>query len=201
MNAVWAGLAAGLGLIIAIGAQNAFVIRQGLARNHVGLIVLVCAISDVSLIFAGVAGLGAVIQALPWLLAVMRWGGVAYLLWFGIRTLGAVFKSEHLNSDGTVAALTMRQALVTTLMLTWLNPHVYLDTVIFLGSLGNQFAAGRWWFAVGAGSASVIWFMGIGYGAKAASRLLARPVFWKILDSVISLMMFALAGVLAFVKF
>lgn len=200
MNAVWAGLAAGFGLIIAIGAQNAFVIRQGLARNHVGLIVLVCAVSDIALIFSGVAGLGAVIQALPWLLAVMRWGGVAYLLWFGIRTLRSVFKSEHLNSDGTVATLTIRQALVTTLMLTWLNPHVYLDTVIFLGSIGNQFANGRWWFAVGAGCASVIWFTGIGYGAKAASRLLAKPVFWKVLDSVIALMMFTLAGVLAFAQ-
>lgn len=198
MNAVWAGLAAGFGLIIAIGAQNAFVIRQGLARNHVGLIVLVCAVSDVALIVAGVAGLGAVIQALPWLLAVMRWGGTAYLLWFGIRTLRAVFKSEHLNADGIVATLTARQALTTAVMLTWLNPHVYLDTVIFLGSIGNQFVDGRWWFALGAGCASVIWFTGIGYGAKAASRLLAKPVFWKILDSVIALMMFTLAGVLAF---
>lgn len=200
MNAAWAGLAAGFSLIIAIGAQNAFVIRQGLARNQVGIVVLICALSDALLIAAGVGGLGAIIQALPWLLAVLRWGGVAYLTWFGIKTLRAVFKSEQLDSDGAPAALTLRQAVITCLMMTWLNPHVYLDTVIFLGSIANQFADAKWWFALGAASASVIWFTGIGYGAKAASRLLSKPVFWKVLDSVIAAMMFALAGLLAFAK-
>jgi L-lysine exporter family protein LysE/ArgO len=200
VNAAWAGLAAGFSLIIAIGAQNAFVIRQGLARNQVGIVVLICALSDALLIAAGVGGLGAIIQALPWLLAVLRWGGVAYLTWFGIKTLRAVFKSEQLDSDGAPAALTLRQAVITCLMMTWLNPHVYLDTVIFLGSIANQFAVAKWWFAFGAASASVIWFTGIGYGAKAASRLLSKPVFWKVLDSVIAAMMFALAGLLAFAK-
>ena len=200
MNAYWAGLATSIGLIVAIGAQNAFVIRQGLARNRVGLIVLICALSDSVLIAAGVGGLGAVITALPWLLVVLRWGGVAYLTWFGIKTAMSVLKNEHLNADGTLAQLTAKQAVTTVLMLTWLNPHVYLDTVIFLGSLGNQFGSMRWWFVAGAATSSWVWFYGIGYGAKAASRLLAKPVFWKVLDTVIALMMFALAGVLAFAK-
>ena len=200
MNAYWAGLATSIGLIVAIGAQNAFVIRQGLARNRVGLIVLICALSDSVLIAAGVGGLGAVITALPWLLIVLRWGGVAYLTWFGIKTAMSVLKNEHLNADGTLAQLTAKQAFTTVLMLTWLNPHVYLDTVIFLGSLGNQFGSMRWWFVAGAATSSWVWFYGIGYGAKAASRLLAKPVFWKVLDTVIALMMFALAGVLAFAK-
>jgi len=198
VNAYWAGLAASLGLIVAIGAQNAFVIRQGLARNRVGLIVLICALSDSLLIAAGVGGLGAVVGALPWLMAVLRWGGVAYLTWFGIKTARSVWKNEHLDADGSLVQLTAAQAVTTTLMLTYLNPHVYLDTVIFLGSLGNQFGAGRWWFVAGAATASWTWFYGIGFGAKAASRLLAKPVFWKVLDSVIALMMFTLAGVLAF---
>ena len=156
MNAYWAGLATSIGLIVAIGAQNAFVIRQGLARNRVGLIVLICALSDSVLIAAGVGGLGAVITALPWLLIVLRWGGVAYLTWFGIKTAMSVLKNEHLNADGTLAQLTAKQAVTTVLMLTWLNPHVYLDTVIFLGSLGNQFGAMRWWFVAGAATASWI---------------------------------------------
>jgi L-lysine exporter family protein LysE/ArgO len=112
----------------------------------------------------------------------------------------SVLKNEHLNADGTLAQLTAKQAVTTVLMLTWLNPHVYLDTVIFLGSLGNQFGAMRWWFVAGAATASWVWFYGIGYGAKAASRLLAKPVFWKVLDAIIALMMFTLAGVLAFAK-
>lgn len=189
-----------MALIVAIGAQNAFVIRQGLARNHVGLIVLICAVSDSALIAAGVGGLGAVVTALPWLLVILRWGGVAYLTWFGIKTALAVFRSENLNSDGSLVTLTVRQAVTTVLMLTYLNPHVYLDTVIFLGSIGNQFGDLRWWFVAGAATASWVWFTGIGYGAKAASRLLAKPVFWKVLDSVIALMMFTLAGVLAFAQ-
>ena len=200
MNAYWAGLATSLGLIVAIGAQNAFVIRQGLARNRVGLIVLVCAISDSLLIAAGVGGLGAIVTALPWLMVVLRWGGVAYLTWFGINTARSVLKNETLKSDGSPVLLTARQALTTVLMLTYLNPHVYLDTVIFLGSIGNQFGALRWWFVAGAATASWVWFTGIGYGAKAASKLLARPIFWKILDTVIALMMFTLAGILAFAK-
>ncbi|MEN9714704.1 MAG: hypothetical protein RJA35_171 [Actinomycetota bacterium] len=200
MNAIWVGLATGFGLIVAIGAQNAFVVRQGLARNHIGLIVLICAISDTVLIAAGVGGMGAIVTALPWLLAVMRWGGVAYLTWFGVRTAMSVLKSENLQADGSVSRLSMQKAAVTALMLTWLNPHVYLDTVVFLGSIGNQFGVNRWWFVLGAATASWIWFAGVGFGAKAASKALSKPMFWKVLDTIIALVMFGLAGVLAFAK-
>ena len=200
MNAYWAGLAASLGLIIAIGAQNAFVIRSGLARNHTLWVVLICAFSDTALIFAGVGGLGAVVQAVPLLLVILRWGGVAYLTWFGVKTAISVLKSQHLDADGSPARLSLKQAILTCLMMTYLNPHVYLDTVIFLGSIGNQFGAGRWLFAAGGATASWVWFSGIGFGARAASKLLAKPVFWKVLDTVIALMMFSLAGILAFAK-
>jgi L-lysine exporter family protein LysE/ArgO len=200
VNAIWVGLATGFGLIVAIGAQNAFVVRQGLARNHIGLIVLICAISDTVLIAAGVGGMGAIVTALPWLLAVMRWGGVAYLTWFGVRTAMSVLKSENLQADGSVSRLSMQKAAVTALMLTWLNPHVYLDTVVFLGSIGNQFGVNRWWFVLGAATASWIWFAGVGFGAKAASKALSKPMFWKVLDTIIALVMFGLAGVLAFAK-
>ena len=200
MNAIWVGLATGFGLIIAIGAQNAYLVRQGLARNHIGVIVLICALSDTLLIAAGVGGLGAIVTAVPWLLLVMRWGGVAYLTWFGIRTALAVLKSENLRADGTVATLSLRQAVVTALMLTWLNPHVYLDTVVFLGSIGNQFGASRWWFVLGASAASWIWFGAVGFGAKASSKALSKPIFWKFLDAAIAVIMFSLAGILAFAR-
>jgi L-lysine exporter family protein LysE/ArgO len=131
-------------------------------------------------------------------LVLLRWGGVAYLTWFGVRTAISVLRNEHLDFDGNLAKLSLGKAVGTALMLTYLNPHVYLDTVIFLGSIGNQFGDGRWWFVAGAATASWIWFSGIGFGARAASKLLAKPVFWKVLDSIIALMMFTLAGVLAF---
>ena len=200
MNAVLAGFGASLALIIAIGAQNAFLIRQGLARNHVLAIVLICAGADTALIALGVGGLGALISALPWLLTLMRWLGVAYLLWFGFNTARAVFRSENLDSTGDVKRLSLRQATTTALMLTFLNPHVYLDTVIFLGSIGNQFGANRWWFVLGAATGSWLWFTGIGFGAQFASKLMARPIFWRVLDSIIAVIMFTLAGVLAFAR-
>ena len=200
MNPALAGFVSGLSLIVAIGAQNAFLIRQGLARNHVLAIVLICAAADTTLIALGVGGLGALISALPWLLTLMRWLGVAYLLWFGFNTAKAVFGSDYLDSTGEVKRLSLRQAVTTALMLTFLNPHVYLDTVIFLGSIGNQFGSQRWWFVAGAAAGSWLWFSGIGFGAQFASKLMARPIFWRVLDSVIAVIMFALAGVLAFAR-
>jgi len=198
MNPALTGLLAGLSLIIAIGAQNAFVIRQGLARNHVLAIVLICALSDTALIFLGTAGLGTVVTALPWLIPVMRWLGVVYLLWFGVNTLRAMFKSDHLDASGNAKALTFGKAISTTLMLTWLNPHVYLDTLVFLGTLANQFGDARWLFAIGAATGSWLWFSGIGFGATRASKLMSKPLFWKILDGTIALVMFSIAAVLAF---
>lgn len=200
MVAFLPGLLAGLSLIIAIGAQNAFVIRQGLTKKHVLLVVAICALSDAVLIFLGIGGLGAIIQGLPWLLEVIRWFGVVYLAWFGIKSLRSAFKNQSLNASG-VQSGTASKVVLTVLGFTWLNPHVYLDTVILLGSIGNQFGYGKWIFATGASVASVLWFSAIGFGAKAASGVMRKPSFWKVLDIVIAAVMFSIAIMLAFYKF
>ena len=194
------GLLTGLSLIIAIGAQNAFVIRQGLTKKHVLLVVAICAISDALLILLGVAGLGALISGLPWLLEIIRWFGVAYLTWFGIRSIRSAFKTQTLDASG-VQSSSAKSVVLSVLGFTFLNPHVYLDTVILLGSISNQFGQDKWWFAFGAVVASFLWFSSIGFGAKAASRFMAKPVFWKVLDLVIAAVMFGIAILLAFYTF
>jgi len=200
MIAFFPGLFTGLSLIIAIGAQNAFVIRQGLTKKHVLLVVAICAISDALLILLGVAGLGAVIAGLPWLLEIIRWFGVTYLTWFGIRSLRSAFKTQALDASG-VEIGSAKKAVLAVLGFTFLNPHVYLDTVILLGSIGNQFGPDKWFFALGGALASVVWFSSIGFGAKAASRFMAKPVFWKVLDLLIAAVMFGIAIMLAFYSF
>jgi L-lysine exporter family protein LysE/ArgO len=194
------GLLIGLSLIVAIGAQNAFVIRQGLTKKHVLLVVAICAISDALLILLGVAGLGALISGLPWLLEIIRWFGVAYLTWFGIRSIRSAFKTQVLDASGVQSA-SAKTVVLSVLGFTFLNPHVYLDTVILLGSIGNQFGQDKWWFAFGGTVASVLWFSSIGFGAKAASKFMAKPVFWKVLDLVIAAVMFGIAILLAFYTF
>ena len=200
MIAFLPGLLTGLSLIVAIGAQNAFVIRQGLTKKHVLLVVAICAISDALLILLGVAGLGALISGLPWLLEIIRWFGVAYLTWFGIRSIRSAFKTQVLDASGVQSA-SANTVVLSVLGFTFLNPHVYLDTVILLGSIGNQFGQDKWWFALGGAVASVLWFSSIGFGAKAASRFMAKPVFWKVLDLVIAAVMFGIAILLAFYTF
>lgn len=196
MLAYFSGLLAGLSLIIAIGAQNAFVIRQGLTKKYVLLVVVICAVSDVLLILAGVAGLGALIGSLPALLEFIRWAGVAYLLWFAFKSVRAAMKSEQLDTSATQSG-TLRQTVLTVLAMTWLNPHVYLDTVIFLGAIANQFTEEKWSFAAGASTGSILWFVSLGFGAVAASRFMSKPIFWKILDSLIAAIMVGLAIALA----
>ena len=200
MLAFFPGFFTGLSLIIAIGAQNAFVIRQGLSKSHVLLVVTICALSDALLIFLGTGGLGALIQSQPGLLEVIRWFGVIYLSWFGITSLRSAFATRSLSaSSGT--SQSARNAILSVLGFTFLNPHVYLDTVILLGSIANQFDSDRWYFALGASFGSVLWFTAIGFGARAASKYMSRPVFWKVLDITIALVMFAVAFFLAFYKF
>jgi L-lysine exporter family protein LysE/ArgO len=194
------GLLTGLSLIIAIGAQNAFVIRQGLSRSHVLLVVLICATSDALLIFLGTGGLGTVIQSKPDLLEFIRWFGVLYLTWFGAKSVRSVLSHQSLEvGEGTTSS--KKAVILSVLGFTFLNPHVYLDTVILLGSIANQFAEDRWYFALGASLGSVLWFSAIGFGAKAASRFMSRPVFWKILDSLIAIVMFSIAIFLALYDF
>ena len=200
MIAILPGLLTGFSLIIAIGAQNAFVIRQGLRREHILLIVLLCAISDAALILVGTGGLGRIIQGNQIALEIIRWFGVAYLTWFGLRSLRSAFKSQSLQV-GEVLQARAGDVARSALALTFLNPHVYLDTVILLGSVANQFESDRWFFALGACLASIIWFTTIGFGARSASRFMSKPIFWKILDSIIALVMFSIGITLAFYTF
>ncbi len=200
MIALLPGFLTGLSLIIAIGAQNAFVIRQGLSRSHVLLVVLICAASDAFLIFLGTGGLGTLIQSKPDLLEFIRWFGVLYLTWFGIKAVRSVLSNQSLEvGEGTTSS--KKIAILSVLGFTFLNPHVYLDTVILLGSIANQFEEDRWFFALGASIGSFLWFSAIGFGAKAASRFMSRPIFWKILDSIIALVMFSVAIFLALYDF
>jgi L-lysine exporter family protein LysE/ArgO len=200
MIAIVPGFLAGLSLIIAIGAQNAFVIRQGLTKKFVLLTVLICACSDALLIALGASGLGALIKSNKDLLEFVRWFGVAYLLWFAFKSARSAFKQEVLNSAGEASA-NKKGVVLTVLALTFLNPHVYLDTVILLGSISNQFGSDKWFFVTGAIIASFLWFTSIGFGAKSASRFMSRPIFWKILDSLIAAIMLSIAAFLAFYNF
>ena len=200
MFAIIPGFLAGLSLIIAIGAQNAFVIRQGLTKKFVLLTVLICAFSDAILIALGASGLGALIKSNKNILEFVRWFGVIYLLWFAFKSAKSVFKKEVFNAAGEASA-DRKSVILTVLALTFLNPHVYLDTVILLGSISNQFGTDKWFFVIGAMLASFIWFTAIGFGAKSASRFMSQPIFWKILDSIIALFMVSIAAFLAFYNF
>ena len=199
MFAFLPGFFAGLSLIVAIGAQNAFVIRQGLSRQHVLVVVAICAIADAALIALGIAGLGAIIQGLPWLLEGVRWFGVAYLTWFGIKSVRSALKNDFMDVSGEQTT-SLKKVVAAVLGFTLLNPHVYLDTVILLGSISNQFAEDRWVFGFGAMTASIVWFSAIGFGARAASRFMSKPIFWRVLDSIIAVVMFTIAFYLAFAK-
>ena len=193
LNAILAGFALGGGLIVAIGAQNAFVIRQGVLNQHVFWICLFCSVSDAILIWGGTYGLGTILEVLPWLLKVMQYGGAAFLIWYGIKAARRVLKPEALN-DSTKAASNLFMALATCAALTWLNPHVYLDTVVLVGSIANARPQGEQAaFALGASLASFAWFYAIGYGAKSLRGPLSKPIVWRGIDAAIALIMFWLA--------
>jgi len=190
---VLAGLGFGLSLIVAIGAQNAFVLRQGLRREHVLAVVLVCALSDAVLILAGIAGAGAVIHAAPVVLTVVRYAGAAFLLVYGLFAARRALRPAALTADGPAVRTSPTATLGTVLALTWLNPHVYLDTVVLLGSIANTHGADRWWFGLGAMLGSVVWFTALGYGARLLQPVFARPAAWRVLDAIIAVVMVALA--------
>ncbi|GAB3266529.1 L-lysine exporter [Alteromonas gracilis] len=187
---VGAGFVAGLSLIVAIGAQNALVLRQGSLRHAVAAVVGVCLVSDVVLILVGVAGAGAVVRAHPEVVDVMRWAGAAYLLWFALGSARAALRDDALIAD---AAAPTRRVVLTALGLTWLNPHVYLDTVVLLGSLSTAFAEERWWFGLGAVCASSVWFPGLALAGRALAPWLARPRTWRVVNGVIAVPMTLLA--------
>jgi L-lysine exporter family protein LysE/ArgO len=243
ISSLLAGLGLGLSLIVAIGAQNLFVLRQGLRREHVFAVAAICALSDLALIVVGVSGVGAVLQAVPWLVEVIRWAGAAFLVGYGVlaarralRPTGEVLVAETASAgpavepaadaasdaardsrppaaslrraqDGAVTVVaargtvtappavrrtTLAAAVLTCLALTWLNPHVYLDTVFLLGSVASTHGDGRWAFAVGAGTSSILWFFGLAYGARLLGGVLGSQRAWRVLDAVIAVVMVAL---------
>lgn len=196
------GIGTGLSLIAAIGAQNAFVLRQGILRQHVLPIVLICGLTDAMLETLGVAGIGFVIERAPLVLEVIRWGGVAFLVWYA---WGAARRA--MNPGALIAAQgnegeekgSLKRVVLACLAITYLNPHVYLDTMVLMGSIGNaQGDPGRWWFALGGAIASIAWFAVLGYGARALSRFFATPRAWQILDWIIVVVMLSIAARLAF---
>lgn len=187
------GFGLGGGLIIAIGAQNAFVLGQGLRRNHPLMVALVCALCDAILIAAGVAGLGTLIAAYPLLTKIAAWGGGAFLIWYGIGAFRRLFETETL-SDDTRSKKGWKAVLSTTLAVTLLNPHVYLDTVVMLGGIGGQYPADeRLGFALGAMTASFVWFFSIALGAAWLAPYVARPITWKIVDAITCAVMWLVA--------
>ena len=188
-----AGLGLGLSLIVAIGSQNAFVLRQGLRREHVFWVVAICALSDAVLIGLGIWGLGAIIESADALLIVVRIGGAAFLVWYGVRSAMRAWRPGTLSAESSGAPLPLRSAIITVLALTWLNPHVYLDTVVLLGSIGATYGDSRWIFGLGAALGSVVWFTALGFGSRLLRPLFAKPLAWRILDAAIALVMFAIA--------
>ena len=195
--AALSGLALGLGLIVAIGAQNAFVLRQGLRLEHVAAVVAVCALSDLALIFAGVLGAGAVLSRVSWLIPAVCFAGAVFLLAYGTLAARRALRPGALLSDAAGARVGLAAAVGTALALTWLNPHVYLDTVVLLGSMASTYGEHRWQFAAGAGVGSILWFTGLGFGARLLRPVFARPTAWRVLDGVIAAVMVALAVSLA----
>ncbi len=204
MLATWipaalAGLGLGLSLIIAIGAQNAFVLRQGLRREHVLLVVAICALSDLVLIALGIGGAGLLFTAVPWLVDLVRWVGAAFLLLYGLFAARLALRPSKLSADesGSPSRTGALAVAATCLALTWLNPHVYLDTVVLLGSVASTHGQARWAFGVGAGLGSILWFSALGFGARLLAPLFARPIAWRVLDAIIAAVMIVLAVTLA----
>jgi len=203
------GLGLMFSLIIAVGAQNVYVLRQGLRREHVLPVVLICAASDAALVLAGTAGLGYLVKTLPWLIVVARWAGAVSLVVYGILAARRAWASggEALVADGTeategassgsgsgsAATLTrtapLAPVILATLAFTWLNPNVYLDTVLLIGGIAATHGDARWLFAAGAITASVVWFFGLGYGARHLGRWLRTPRAWRILDTAIAILL------------
>ena len=192
MQAVFAGFGLGLSLIVAIGAQNAFVLRQGIRRAHVFAVCLTCAVSDAALIAAGVAGFGSLAQALPWLEPALRWGGALFLLTYGLRAFLSAWRGGAGMAVAGQGAGSLGAALATCLALTWLNPHVYLDTVVLLGAVSAQYDD-RLGFALGAMTASFVFFFSLGYGARWLAPVFAGPRAWRVLDAGVGLLMWAIA--------
>ncbi|MEX3101599.1 MULTISPECIES: LysE/ArgO family amino acid transporter [unclassified Streptomyces] len=192
LTAAAAGFGTGLSLIVAIGAQNAFVLRQGVRRDAVLPVVAICALSDAALIALGVGGVGALVVAWPGVVSAVGWIGGAFLLCYGALAARRVLRPQGVLVAEGDAAGSMKRAVLTCLALTWLNPHVYLDTVFLLGSVAADRGSLRWVFGLGAATASLCWFAGLGFGARLLGRFLTRPSAWRVLDGAVAVTMIAL---------
>lgn len=191
------GFALSLTLILAIGAQNAFVLRQGLRREYVFWVCLTCAVSDALLIAAGVAGFGTLAEAVPWFETVMRYGGAGFLIWYGFQNAQSAWRGGEVLEATGQGTQSLRRAIWTLMALTWLNPHVYLDTVVLLGSISAQYPD-RFTFGIGAIMASFVFFFSLGYGARLLSPVFAKSRSWQVLDAIIAMTMWAIAAKLLF---
>lgn len=191
---VAAGFGTGMSLIVAIGAQNAFVLRQGLQREAVLPVVAICAASDAVLIALGVAGVGAVVAARPSALTVIGLLGGGFLIGYGVLAARRALTPSAMAVPGTATDRSPAGAVLTCLALTWLNPHVYLDTVLLLGSVAAAHGQLRWMFGVGAALASLVWFAGLGYGARLLAGFFARPLAWRLLDGLVATTMLAIGS-------
>jgi L-lysine exporter family protein LysE/ArgO len=195
MASVLAGFGFSLALIVAIGAQNAFVLRQGLRREHVLPVVVICVAADAVLMTAGIAGLGAILTDAPAVLTAVRWGGAAFLLGYAVLATRRALQPAALTPLDRPPA-TLRTTLLACLAFTFLNPHVYLDTVVLLGAVAHH-DPHRWAFGAGAATASLLWFAGLGLGARRLAPLLARPAAWRVVDGAIATVMVTLGVSLA----
>lgn len=198
------GIGSGLSLIMAIGAQNAFVLRQGIRREHVLPVVLICGLTDAVLETLGVAGIGFVVERAPIVLEIVRWGGVVFLLWYAWTAVRRALRPEGMVVDQTLpgasgAQSSLKRTVLACLAITYLNPHVYLDTMVLMGSIGNaQGDPEKWWFAAGGAIASIVWFFVLGYSARLLTRFFATPRSWQILDGIVAAVMLVIAARLAF---
>lgn len=193
MTAIIAGFSLGLSLILAIGSQNAFVLRQGLKQEHVFIVCLICAASDALLITLGVSGFSLIIKTTPWIEPVARYGGALFLFIYGARSFWSAYRSNESMNPATEKTSSLQKIVLTCLAFTWLNPHVYLDTVMLLGSISTQYTGQKIEFALGAVSASFVFFFSLGYGARILTPIFRNPKSWKILDFIIGCIMWVIA--------
>ena len=187
------GFALSMSLILAIGAQNAFVLRQGLRRNHVFWCCLLCSLADTILIAAGVTGFGTLAAQIPWFELTMRYAGAAFLIWYGLQNFRNVWRGGEVLEAASNGDTGLKKTLLTLMALTWLNPHVYLDTLFLIGSVSSQYPD-KLAFGAGAALASTVFFFVLGYGARLIAPLFARPRAWQVLDLIVGSTMWAIAA-------